>query len=227
MIPVRRVFRMTKTSPVEGFGGSRSRLDLDVATAPDLRGHRFGALRGRHDANPNDTAGHDRVTDPELWGRRDRAGTGGDAGHADHGGIKHVTYPPTSNPFHGAFLNDETTLTLGNLPTHTEIVIELTFYAIGTMDGNNTQFGPDIVEFRIDNASVFKTTFLNVLDPDFPQAFPDNYPGGSTPPHRLRAASVHWATWRTPGSVPTRGIASRSRSRPRQALSCSPSWAAT
>jgi len=93
-------------------------------------------------------------------------------------------YPsgPGNNPILGHFLNDATTLTLGNLPAHTEVVIELTFYAIGTMDGNNTQFGPDIVDFRIDNTNVLRTTFSNVLDPAFPQAFPDNYPGGSNPP---------------------------------------------
>lgn len=98
---------------------------------------------------------------------------------------RQFTYTPSgpgNNPIHGRFLNEATTLTLGSLPAHTEIVIELTFYAIGTMDGSNTVFGPDIVDFRIDNTNVLRTTFSNVLDPAFPQAFPDNYPGGSNPP---------------------------------------------
>lgn len=95
---------------------------------------------------------------------------------------KLTTWAPTSNPYHGSFLNQATTLTLGNLPAHSEIIIEFTFYAIGTMDGNNTDFGPDIVDFRIDGTNVLRTTFSNVLDAAFPQAYPDGYPGGSHPP---------------------------------------------
>lgn len=100
-----------------------------------------------------------------------------------------TTSPPAGDPYHGPFLNGATTLSLGNLPAHSEIIIEFTFYAIGTMDGNNTDFGPDIVDFRIDNTNVLRTTFSNVLDAAFRQAYPDKYPGGSNPPGTGAATS--------------------------------------
>jgi hypothetical protein len=91
------------------------------------------------------------------------------------------TTAPGGEAHLGVINNGSTTLTLGNVPSHTEVVIEFDFYAIQSLDGNETAFGPDIIEFRIDGTPVKRTTFTNVFNPAFTQAFPDDYPSGRHP----------------------------------------------
>lgn len=87
-----------------------------------------------------------------------------------------TTTAPSGEEHLGMFSSASTTLTLGNVPTHTEAIVEFDFYAIRTLDGSDTQFGPDIIEFSIDGKLIKKTTFSNVYSPALPQAYPGDYP---------------------------------------------------
>ncbi len=86
------------------------------------------------------------------------------------------TTAPSGEEHLGMFSSASTTLTLGNVPVHTEVIVEFDFYAIRSLDGSDSQFGPDIIEFSIDGALIKRTTFSNVYNPALSQAYPGDYP---------------------------------------------------
>ena len=85
---------------------------------------------------------------------------------------------PSGQKFLGRFGNQVVKLTLTDLPAHTELHLEFDFYVVGTMDGSNTSDGPDTFRFAVDQGPTLqRTTFSNVQDGAYDQAFPDDYPG--------------------------------------------------
>ena len=81
--------------------------------------------------------------------------------------------------------NDGVTLNLTALPTHDSIRVVVDFYALNSLDGNNTTWGPDLWTLGIDNDTLLHTTF-STQNQD--QSYPDEYnpsavinnPGGSS-----------------------------------------------
>jgi hypothetical protein len=92
-----------------------------------------------------------------------------------------ITTAPGGQRFLGVFSNAMVALDQSNLPTHTELVIELDVYVLATMDGNSTEHGPDIIQFELDGAILKATTFSNDNEGELRQAFPGNYPAGDSP----------------------------------------------
>lgn len=87
----------------------------------------------------------------------------------------------------GQFGNQTVSLSLANLPPHTEIEVTFDLYITQSWDGNNSYYGPDIWELNIAGGpSLLKTTFSNVSDA---QAYPGSYPGGNNPARTGAAAS--------------------------------------
>lgn len=90
------------------------------------------------------------------------------------------TISPLGERYIGRFHNNETELKLTSLPIHTQVRIDFDVYMIGSWDGDNTDFGPDRWEFRLDGATQVNETFTNVDSPvPFTQSYPD---GGTNPP---------------------------------------------
>ena len=88
---------------------------------------------------------------------------------------------PTGNRrFLGQFSNETVSLSLANLPPHTQITVAFDVYAIRSLDGNSVQWGPDILDVRAENgAIVTRTTFANQ---PLRQAWPGEFPGGDNAP---------------------------------------------
>jgi Ca2+-binding RTX toxin-like protein len=91
-----------------------------------------------------------------------------------------VTKSPTGERFLGRFGVQEVTLTLENLPAESKVLeLEFDLYVMGTMDGSNTQYGPDLFTFEVRDGERFQqTTFSNFNGPDN-QDHPGDYPTGS------------------------------------------------
>lgn len=74
----------------------------------------------------------------------------------------------TCTTFLGQFSNDNVSLTLNNLPAHTEAMVSFDLFIIGTWDGNfddslfpGLKVGPDIWELKADGSTKISTTFSN------------------------------------------------------------------
>ena len=90
--------------------------------------------------------------------------------------------PSGNQRFLGQFGNGTVALTLNNLPAHTEVTISFDLFIIRSWNGNE----PDIWDLNVSNGpTLLHTTFNNhnpsIFDVTIPQAYPDNYPGGSYP----------------------------------------------
>jgi uncharacterized repeat protein (TIGR01451 family) len=87
---------------------------------------------------------------------------------------------PSGRRFLGQFVTEDTTLKLKALPQHDAVTISFDLYVIGTWDGNHD---PDIWQVGlVDGPVLLRTTFSNddaPYDPDYPQAYPDWYPGST------------------------------------------------
>lgn len=88
--------------------------------------------------------------------------------------------------FLGQFSNQVVTLTLTNLPAHTNLDVSFDLFIIRSWDGNGPANGPDIWDVSVAGVSNLLHTTFSVLDgassfPIVPQAFPDAFPGGSHP----------------------------------------------
>lgn len=116
---------------------------------------------------------------PVTWSYRNDFSTTAGPGWS----AQQITTAPGGQRFLGVFGNAVAALDQANLPAHTELVIELDVYILATMDGNSTQFGPDVIEFELDGAILKKTTFSNDNESktNLRQAFPGDYPGGDFP----------------------------------------------
>ena len=85
--------------------------------------------------------------------------------------------------FLGQFSGSEvTSLTINNLPTHTEVRISFDLYIIRTWDGNGPS-GPDVWDLGVDGEPMLlHTTFSNTgIQASQGQDYPDNYPEGDNP----------------------------------------------
>ena len=107
-----------------------------------------------------------------------------EAGAAPQWSTSFTTVTPVgARRFLGRFFGaGATNLTLSGLGPHSAIVISLELFIIQSMDGNNTSFGPDEWNLRVDGQPVFRTTFA-FFDTvfNFRQAFPEAFPGGDFP----------------------------------------------
>ena len=88
---------------------------------------------------------------------------------------------PTGNRrFLGQFSNETVSLSLANLPPHTQVTVSFDVYAIRSLDGNSIQWGPDIFDVRAENGPIVtRTTFANQ---PLRQAWPGEFPGGDNAP---------------------------------------------
>jgi hypothetical protein len=68
-------------------------------------------------------------------------------------------------------------LSLTDLPTHTQATITADLYVFGSWDGNSTTAGPDRVKVLLDGQTTADATFSN--DPGVTQSFPDDYPASN------------------------------------------------
>lgn len=96
---------------------------------------------------------------------------------------------PSGEGFLGRFGDESVTLSLTDLPDHSLLRISFDLYVIGTMDGSSTEteqngavaHGPDVFTFALDGGPLKTTTFSNVKDPAYNQAYPGDYPADNNP----------------------------------------------
>ena len=97
------------------------------------------------------------------------------------------TTPTGNRGFLGQFGNETVTLTLNNLPAHSDITVSFDLFVIRSWDGNDETIylgepmGPDIWNLAVQGGpSLLDTTFSNSTGttPNDYQAYPDSYPGG-------------------------------------------------
>lgn len=77
--------------------------------------------------------------------------------------------PLKRNVFLGKFSNDRLSLNVGSLPQHDTLILLFDLYIIGTWDGVNQDFGPDMFICTIDGEKYIQTTFSNTT---FNQHYP-------------------------------------------------------
>jgi serine/threonine protein kinase len=94
--------------------------------------------------------------------------------------------------FLGQFCNDIVSLTLNDLPSHTNVTVSFDLFIIRTWDGNRHPGpGPDVWDLSVAGGqTLLHTTFANA-DPSNTrrQAYPGTYPGGEHP-GRTGAAEI-------------------------------------
>jgi len=84
--------------------------------------------------------------------------------------------------FLGHFSNDTVSLTLNDLPSHTDVTVSFDLLIIRSWDGNGPE-GPDVWDLSVAGGqTLLHTTFTNA-DPSGTerQAYPGTYPGGEHP----------------------------------------------
>ncbi|BBM86499.1 hypothetical protein [Candidatus Uabimicrobium amorphum] len=82
---------------------------------------------------------------------------------------------PSGRKFLGQFSKNGVTLSLNDLPPHSQVTISFELFIMSSWDGNSKEWGPDIWELSVkDGPTLLHTTFSN----SGIQAFPQNYPGG-------------------------------------------------
>jgi hypothetical protein len=87
--------------------------------------------------------------------------------------------------FLGRFGNGGTTLSLTDLPPHSEVTVSLSLYLVRSWDGNSDEYGPDTWDLSVlGGPTLLHTTFSNLdtgpcIGHGFNQAYPETYPGGS------------------------------------------------
>jgi hypothetical protein len=82
--------------------------------------------------------------------------------------------PAGARRFLGKFANDTVSLSLLDLPAHTEATLSFDLFIIDTWDGNNTDFGPDRWQVTQDGVNLLDTTFSQHID-EYLQSYPDPY----------------------------------------------------
>lgn len=96
----------------------------------------------------------------------------------------------------GDFGDQRVTLQLPQLPPHDSITITFDFITIRSWDGNSSLYGPDLLEFKVDDTLLFRSSFSNT---SYRQSFPDKYPTS----HAARSGAVAFNSlgyiWRFPG----------------------------
>jgi len=93
-----------------------------------------------------------------------------------------ISHP--SDRFLGRFWSDTGTLTLSNLPIHSEITISFDLYIIQTWDGSSyPSVAPDVWDLTVNGGpTLVHATFTNYEEnSSFRQSYPDPYPDGDYP----------------------------------------------
>ncbi|MCA9278604.1 MAG: PEP-CTERM sorting domain-containing protein [Phycisphaeraceae bacterium] len=110
--------------------------------------------------------------------------------------------PSGTQTFLGQFDNDTVSLSLSNIPAHTQLQVSFDLYVIGTWDGNDYP-GPDRWSFGVQGEQPAIDTTFAVSKPTgyYQQAWPMNYQEtGSSFPHRYGAKENNtlgyiWKGW--------------------------------
>lgn len=107
-----------------------------------------------------------------------------------------ITQPGCGSSFLGEFSNETVTLTLANLPQHSQVIVGFDLLLIRSWDGNLTgnswiptgvdpisptavgEIGPDQWNLTVAGQEQIHTTFSNWDPIGFMQAYPGNFPGG-------------------------------------------------
>ncbi len=101
------------------------------------------------------------------------------------------TTPVGARRFLGRFGNDTVNLTLAGLPSHTDVTVSFDLYLIDSWDGSGTDssgnivttHGPDVWDLSVvGGPTLLHTTFSNLDEYDWWQAYPGAYPGANNPP---------------------------------------------
>ncbi|MCP4110167.1 MAG: LamG domain-containing protein [Desulfobacteraceae bacterium] len=88
--------------------------------------------------------------------------------------------PEGNRKFLGQFGSETVSLSLDNLPDHSNVTVSFDLLILKSWDGNHTGYGPDMWSLAVgNNNTLIKTTFSNVDNRK--QAYPENYPGGDNP----------------------------------------------
>lgn len=93
--------------------------------------------------------------------------------------------PVGDRSFLGEFSNETVSLTVGDLPTHTDLVVTFDLFIIESWDGNGDLGpGPDRWALQIRNSTflmdaTFSTHGVSNYGTDFPQSYSDNWPIGN------------------------------------------------
>jgi tetratricopeptide (TPR) repeat protein len=87
---------------------------------------------------------------------------------------------PNGQTFLGQFGDDTVSLTLGDLPSHTDVTVSFDLFIIRSWDGSG-RGGPDVWDLSMAGGpTLLHTTFANYYDER--QAYPGAYPGEEHPP---------------------------------------------
>ncbi|MBI4641049.1 MAG: Ig-like domain-containing protein, partial [Candidatus Tectomicrobia bacterium] len=107
------------------------------------------------------------------------------SGWSSTGGGTTISTTPAGRRFLGrdptfGFDNETVSLTLGGLPTHTDVTVTFDLFIIQSWDGNGSHCcGPDIWNLSVGGGPTLLNTTFNIVGTD--QAFPGMYPGASNP----------------------------------------------
>ena len=103
---------------------------------------------------------------------------------------------PSGERFLGLFANEKVTLSLSELPEHTEIDIEVDVYIVGSWDGGFEATGPigedrdpDVFEVELDGMTLLVTTFSQ--ESKDLQTYPGSFPGAVGYPATTGARAVN------------------------------------
>lgn len=95
-----------------------------------------------------------------------------------------ITAPGNGKRLHGLFQPQPVVISLPNLPDHDWVKLRFKLYIIGSWDGSNRVWGPDLWSLQVRGAQrLFFVTFGNLgnFGNNNVQSFPDEYPWGRHP----------------------------------------------
>jgi hypothetical protein len=89
----------------------------------------------------------------------------------------------TGKPFRGPFRNQPVTLTLDGLPTHAWVKVRFDLYMVGTWDGSNPVWGPDLWSLSVRGGQrlIFASFCGWGYAGNDEQSYPDDYPIATYP----------------------------------------------
>ena len=117
------------------------------------------------------------------------------------------TTPIGGRNFLGEFGSETVTLTLNDLPAHTDVIILFDLFILKSWDGQGPEHnpsGPDIWSIAVDNTYLtFMTTFSNhssINHFEKPQKYPNQWPDGSDVPAFTGASEINTLGYYHPDS---------------------------
>ncbi len=96
--------------------------------------------------------------------------------------VSNTSVTPYGYTFLGEFITETATLSLDNLPPHSEVTVSFDLFTIGSWDGVHPDHGPDIFDLTVDGGpTLLHSTFgiWDNSDQEWWQNYPDEYPGGA------------------------------------------------